>query len=490
MNDHSQSAKCFQWFGRLSPRSVGFRVAFAVNLLVVVCGLGFMILAYQQESRQRLADKSLSLREQAMTLHQAVSGLNRKSIKVQQQFINAVCSRLSNDESPGHHIVVEIDGRAMQSQACNRESEAQLLAIRAAGKSFASASKPTDLLVGKHTESGITVYIAEQMESVRTEIRRQTILRSIGVAAFGLLLAIAVDLVIHKLVNKPLRRLVRTIDRIAAGNYLKTAGKFQGGEFGQVAAAVDSMSLSLARAEAYRQASLDRARRVQENLLPHNSGGNGLDVAFFHRAAEDVAGDYVDIFLTNRGTTILCVADVVGHGIGPAMIAAMLKVLLLDAAEIHDDPSDMVALINRRLTAINLPEAFATMFLAEWRPVTRSLHYINAGHEPALLISKTLPPSLLGTTGPIVGLDSAMVWESLVISIGDGDLLASWTDGITESRNTREELLGRDRLLGAIHSRGPRTPQEMLDVIDQTLLEHAAGRSPSDDCTALAICFV
>jgi serine phosphatase RsbU (regulator of sigma subunit) len=461
----------------------------AVTLLVIVCGMGFLIVDYQQESRQRLADKALALREEAMTIHQGISGLNRKSVEDQQRFINAVCRRMRDDESPGHHIVVEIDGIALQSQAHHRDSEEQLQAILSVGERAAIGLADTGLLVGKHAEAGITVYIGERMASVRTEIRQQAMLRSVGVVMFGLLLAIAVNLVIHKLVHKPLRRLVKTIDSIAAGDYRKTNGRFDGAELAQVAAAVDSMSHSLARAEEHRKASLDRARRVQEHLLPQNGGGNGLDVAFFHNAAEDVAGDYVDVFQTNRGTTIICVADVVGHGIAPAMIAAMLKVLLLDAAEVHDDPGDMLGLLNRRFTAVNLPGDFATVFLAEWRPASRTLCYVNAGHEPALLLSKKKILAQLHSTGIMLGVEPTTAWKTQAVQIAADEYLACWTDGITEAWGNNDELFGRDRLISLIEQGVEAGPRAVIAEVERAIQQHARGRPFSDDCTFLAVCF-
>lgn len=490
MNTQRQTTRCFEWRQQFSANSVGLRVALAVNFLVIVCGLSFLIFDYLQESRQRIADKALALRDQAMTLHQALAGLGKRSVTDQQQFIDAVCGRMSDDDSPGHHIVVEINGKALQSQAHHRDSDEQLLAMRVAGEQTANGVWKSALLVGKHAESGITVYIGEQMANVLVEIRRQALVRSVGVGLFGLVLAIAVNLVIRQLVHKPLRRLVSTIDDITAGNYRKTEGRFDGVELARVAAAVDSMSLSLASAEAHRNAALDRARKVQQSLLPQNSGGNGLEISFFHRAAEEVAGDYLDVFQTARGTSILCVADVVGHGIAPAMIAAILKVLLLNAAEVYGDPRDMLDMVNRRLIAVNLPDAFATMFLAEWSPATQRLRYANAGHEPALLVSKNSAPIQLSSTGPMVGIDNRISWESRDFLVAQGDLLACWTDGITEARNDKDELLGRARLIAAIERRSFASAREMLDAIDLTLMEHISEQPVCDDCTVLAIRFV
>ena len=476
----------FPWDRGLIPTSVGVRVALAVNLLVIVVGIGFLIFAYLSETRQRLADKSLSLREQAMTLHQAVSLVDRKSVADQQRVIDAVCGRMSDEESPGHHIVVEIAGTALQSQAHHRDSDDQLRAIRSSDEHAGIGDG--GLLVGKHSEGGVTVYVGEQMANVKAAIRRQALLRSVGVVAFGLLLAVAINLVIHRLVHKPLRGLVKTIDGIAAGNYGAAAGQFKGAELARLAAAVDSMSGSLAQAGKRRKLALDRARRVQANLLPPNGMGGGLDVAYFHRTAEEVGGDFLDVFQTQAGTTVLCVADVVGHGIAPAMIAAMLKVLLLDAAEVHGDPGDMLRQLNRRFTAVNLPEDFATVFLAVWTPATRTLRYVSAGHEPALLLSNDSAVRL-SSTGAMMGIDPAMAWETQSVQIGPGAFLACWTDGITEAWGTTDEQFSRDRLISLVKHGVGAGPRGVADEVEKAVKEHAGERPLADDCTFVAVRF-
>ena len=140
---------------RLIPNSVSGRVALAVNSLVVITATGFLAFDYHRESHQRLADKAASLREQAVTFHLAVVGYVGEPADRQQRFIDAVCERMSEADSPGHHLVVEADGRVLQSQAHQRASDELLAAVRAA----ADADHPEDaeLIVGRHAEAGVTV---------------------------------------------------------------------------------------------------------------------------------------------------------------------------------------------------------------------------------------------------------------------------------------------------------------------------------------------
>ena len=466
------------WYRRFLPNSVGARSALAVNLLVAGAGIAFVVADYWRESCHRLADKAASLRTQAMTIHQAVVATESASTASRQQLIDAVCSRTSDADFPGHHIVVEAGGRVWQSRTHDRDSDELLAAVRSADKT---------LIIGRHAEDGVTVYAAEKMSNVRPAIRHQVIVNSGGIVVFGLTLSVAITLVLRRLVHRPLRRLVRVIDEITKGKLGATATPDGGEELARLAAAVNTMSQSLAKAESRRRASLDRARQVQENLLPTGRLANGLAWAAYHLAAEDVGGDYFDIIPMADGGTLLCVADVVGHGIPAAMVAAMLKVILLDAAESHNDPGEILCRANRRLAAVTLPEDFVTVFLAKWIPSARALRYASAGHEPGLVQPAGGTPTTLGSTGSLIGIDPDGAWETEEVRVEPGSLLVCWSDGISEAGAAAGTPFGRERLASLVRSCSTGTPDQVVTAIGDAMLKHNPCGLFADDCTAVVV---
>lgn len=473
-------------FSTLTPASVGGRVALAVNLLVAGAAVGFLAFDFHRESHQRLADKVVSLREQAKTFHVAVTGYGGEPADRQQRVIDAVCERMSEADSPGHHLVLEIDGRVLQSQAHHRASDDLLAAVRAA----ADAEHPEDaeLIVGRHTEAGATVYVAEQMSRVRAEVRRQVVVRSAGVLAFCVLLAVAVTAVIRRVVQKPLRRLVRTIDGIAAGDYGTSAGRYAAPELARLAGAVDDMSQALAEAEGRRKAATDKARRIQHHLRPAGDRLPGLDIGVFHLAADEVAGDYYDLMPMPDGTAVVCVADVVGHGVPAAMTAAMLKVLLAEAATAHADPGEMLGWVNRRLAAVTLPEDFATVFLARWEPAAGRLRYASAGHEPALFLPADGAAVWLEATGTLLGIDPGSEWETGEVAVRAGDRLACWTDGLSEAHDAAGRMFGREQVAALVEENRAAAVGEVAERVRAAVLGHAGGGA-ADDCTLLVVRF-
>lgn len=187
---------------------------------------------------------------------------------------------------------------------------------------------------------------------------------------------------------------------------------------------------------------------------------------------------------------MICLADVVGHGIAPAMITAMLKILLLDAAEVHIDPADIVKMVNDRFSAVCLPEDFATAFLGVWMPKSRTLHYINAGHEPALLLSTNEGPLQLSSNGPLIGIDTSSCWEPQLRKILAGDLLVAWTDGIAEAWGTGSEQFGKARIFSIVEQHRSAQPRAVADAIERALIDHVSSANLSDDCTFVAIRFL
>jgi serine phosphatase RsbU (regulator of sigma subunit) len=282
---------------------------------------------------------------------------------------------------------------------------------------------------------------------------------------------------------------VRTIDGIAAGNYGTPAGRYAAVELARLAESVDAMSRALADAEGRRKAATDKARRIQHHLLPERGGLPGLDVGVFYRSADEVAGDYYDLLPMPDGTTVVCVADVVGHGVPAAMIAAMLKVLIAEAAAAHDDPGDMLGWVNRRLTAVTLPEDFATVFLARWNPAAGRLRYASAGHEPALFVPADGPAVALESTGTLLGIDGGSTWETGELSVQGNDLLACWTDGLSEAWDAAGRMFGRERVTALVEENRTATPAVISERVQTAVLGHVGKGTVTDDCTLLVVRF-
>ncbi len=476
--------------GAITKR-IGFQVALAVNLTMAAAVAVFLVYDYLREGHQRLRDSVASLRTQALMIHQGVTGLRESPPEKLNEYLDDVCGRVNDADAPGHHIMVEIDGRVIQARAHHRDSTAIYEAVQSAAADSRSRAnyQGQELIVGHYGQGGVTIFVAEYLADVRRAIRTQMLIRSVGVLFFGAVLALAVTIVIGKVVIQPLHRLTRTIHAIGAGSLGARAGEFRSTELSLLAKALDGMSRSLAEEEERRNLGLAKARRIQQRLLPQAGEVAGLDLAGRHEPAEDVAGDYYDVLPAAGGTFLLCVADIVGHGVPAAMTAAMLKILLLHAADHDAPPGEILRRLNRRFMAVSLPEDFASLFLAKWNPASSILCYASAGHEPGLFVSGDSPPRRMETTGPLIGLAEDMSWDTQSFRVQPGDSLLLLTDGLTEAMSVSGELFGRKRLADLLNRNRTSPPEAILREIEHSLLDHVKGERIADDFTLVVVKF-
>ncbi|MBA4064538.1 MAG: hypothetical protein C0501_12660 [Isosphaera sp.] len=473
-------------------RGIGFHTAVAVNVVLLAGVAGFLVFDAARETRQREREKVTALDEEAMTLHQAVAHLTHHSADEIQAFVDGVCGRMTDAASPGHHIVAEAGGRVYQARAHGRDSDDTVRTVRAAAQApdRRGAIQGEVVVVGTHDEGGVRVFVAERLDTIRREVRTQVALRAAGVLAFGLVLAAAVNLTVYRLVTRPLRRLARTLGAIRAGELGARAGAYKSRELAVLAAAVNDMSRALAADEARRRAAIAHARRVQENLLPKPARAvPGVTIAAVHHPADGVAGDYYDALPLPDGSVLVCVADVVGHGVPAAMVAAVLKVLVLDAAEADPDPGRVVRRVNARFTALGIPDGFASLLVARWCPARQTLWYASAGHEPGLLAAGSDPPVPLDATGTLLGVVEDGEWASLAVPAGSGATLLLLTDGVTEAMDADGVQFGRSRLREVVAGVGSGDPERVVGAVDAGVREHLAGHPPADDYTLVVVRF-
>jgi len=239
------------------------------------------------------------------------------------------------------------------------------------------------------------------------------------------------------------------------------------------------------------QRDIDRARRIQEGLLPQNLPDiPGLSVASRYQPAEKVSGDYFDCFPLDpaqpRGTHCLVMADVSGHGISAAMVMAMFKVLLRREAKVGLAPSAVLDRLNRTLLEQIRGLHFVTVFLAHFDPVTGTLLWCSAGHCPQLLVRASGEVEALEGDGLFVGAFDELGVCDRSLSMARGDTLVLYTDGITEAEGSDGELFEMDRLTVALREARSGSAGEMLQAALASLEAFAPGKALQDDLTLFA----
>jgi sigma-B regulation protein RsbU (phosphoserine phosphatase) len=145
---------------------------------------------------------------------------------------------------------------------------------------------------------------------------------------------------------------------------------------------------------------------------------------------------------------------------------------------------DIVTETNRQLFAGTAPELFTTLFFGVYSNLNGELVYVNAGHLPPLLIrnGQRIP---LEVTGLVIGAFPGMKYESRSIRFETGDLLAAFTDGITEPENPYGEEFGEERLWQLLHREGDRPIDEIIAAVMEEVSAWVSGPTQQDDMTML-----
>ena len=231
---------------------------------------------------------------------------------------------------------------------------------------------------------------------------------------------------------------------------------------------------------------LDRARRFQQALLPRGlpKSFGPLRVASSHQSCETVGGDLYDVLPLAPHRVMLMVADVAGHGVAAALVTGMIKAAVSQALQESGEILPAARAVLDTLAPLG-QQRVITLFLAIADSKKKVLHYLNAGHPPALVWSDGQEKARLMATTPLLSYGIPLSNEPVLTQpFGPGARLAMYSDGLYEVRDPSGGEYGRDRLLQRMaKSRGPL--EEVVTRVMQETRAHAGGRPPEDDLTLL-----
>ncbi len=230
------------------------------------------------------------------------------------------------------------------------------------------------------------------------------------------------------------------------------------------------------------------AREIQINLLPKTSPDiPGFDVAGDCRPAKWASGDYYDYFRMGDGTWCVLVADVTGHGLGPALLMAETRAFLRVLAQSHFDTESLLALANRAIAADVDQGRFVTVFLAKIDPQSRSFIPGAAGHD-AVLLREDGTTMVLKSQGPPLGVLEEMDLDSApTVKFSDGDILLLSSDGIAESESPQKEPFGIDRMVDVARANRDKPAAEIVEALFQAVSRFTGDAPQRDDITAVIV---
>lgn len=258
---------------------------------------------------------------------------------------------------------------------------------------------------------------------------------------------------------------------------------------------------------------MDVARNIQRDFLPESlPRALGVELEAVLEPARQVSGDFYDAFLLpSSGTIVLVVGDVCDKGVGAALFMALFRSLIRASADPVEGgaiqmiggrrtivrqsieaatPADLLTRVagftNDYIARLHgRTNMFATVFLGALDPRSGRLDYVNAGHEPALVLAPDGGIRELRPTGPALGLLPEAAFRPAEATLEPGAGLIAFTDGLVEARSLSGEVFGAGRLRDALRAHGPSAPALVRGVLE-ALRAFTGPAEPHDDVTLLA----
>ncbi len=470
-----------------SSLSLWSQLLLAINVPLVVLVSLFLGYDFRREMADRAHEKQVTLDEEAKTILPAVLEIRHHGDHHVQRYIDTVCARMRDADSPGHHIAVVLPGGVMQAKAHDRASSKVFEAMQLAASTPKARAKVGDreIIVGSAGKGYVAVYVSEEMSHLRRSVRNDVLRRIVGLLILAIFAAIIVNLVLLRLVSDPLTRLVAAVREIAAGKLGIRMEPLSSAELRFLSNEINAMSGALAAADKYRVIQMEKAREIQQHVLPTGREIPGLAIASVFQPADEIGGDYYDIIPMPDGKVLLCVADVTGHGVSAAMSTMLLRTLLHTGAELHPGSTEILAFVNQRFVEATLPGDFATVILVQLDLRTRHLEYVNAGHETGWLLSQSGQHRALESTGLVLGIDEKAAFASRECIFEPGDRLVLVTDGVTEAQGLDGKLFGRKRLIELLQESSHLPLHDVTARLNEALVQFRNGTPSHDDVTVL-----
>ncbi len=335
---------------------------------------------------------------------------------------------------------------------------------------------------------------------VELEVRNRNFLRVIAAASAALL--VLAWFLVSTLVNKPIRRLIAEVEELGRGNLAVRVTIRSRDEIGLLGTAFNRMTgdlraliekNALEHAERERMAGeLHAATTIQTGMLPRIfppfPERSEFDLHAAMLPAREVGGDFYDFFLVDENRLAVVMADVSGKGVPAALFMVIARTLIKNNAQGGKDPSEVFVAVNNLLCENNEADMFVTAFMGYLDIRSGGFSFVNAGHNPPLIRRAGGSFAVLPVTPQLpLAMFEGIPYPIETMTLGPGDSLLLYTDGVTEAMNRERQLFGEARLIESANRVGAAAPRETIQAIKADIDDFTAGEEQYDDITMLAL---
>ena len=312
------------------------------------------------------------------------------------------------------------------------------------------------------------------------------------IAALLLVLVLLVGWIGTRTILRPLYVMVRAWNRLSTGDFTVRLDEHTGDERDTLINAFNDIVPRL-EAHWHLSQSMELARQVQRNLLPAQAPElPGLDLSGDSHYCDQTGGDYYDVFPTGAGgdrSLAVVVGDVSGHGVSAALLMTTARAMIRSMSILEADQARRITLVNHLLFPDTSKTGdFITLFYLEFDMAHRRLHWVRAGHDPALLYDpRTDQFAELTGEGMALGIEADYDFVTSSRPMGAaGQVIVIGTDGIWEAFNPQGEMFGRDRLCQVVREHHLHDARTIRDAVFNAV-KAFAGPHQEDDITLAVV---
>ncbi|HKR10657.1 MAG TPA: SpoIIE family protein phosphatase [Pyrinomonadaceae bacterium] len=225
-------------------------------------------------------------------------------------------------------------------------------------------------------------------------------------------------------------------------------------------------------------------QRFQPTAPPHVDGYELQGISF---PCYEIGGDYYDFIEREDGRLVIALGDVSGKGTAAALLMSSLHAAVHAQSASHDSLVATISAVNRYL-ADNIPaNRFVTLFYAELDPDSGALSFLNAGHNPPLIVHAAGTVEQLASGGLPLGIKPDAEYREGRTQMQPGDVLVIYSDGVTEAVSPTGEEFGPTRLYEVVSRNVEASAAGIRDRIESSLTKFAQGTSAADDITLVIV---
>ena len=252
---------------------------------------------------------------------------------------------------------------------------------------------------------------------------------------------------------------------------------------------IEDLRLTTVEKERYAK-EMEIAKEIQDNFLPEFTPTiPGIELAATTLPAMEIGGDLYDFIPVQKERWGLAIADVSGKGVSAALFMALCSTVIRVSGGAEADPSVVMERANQLIYADGRSSMFITIFYGVLDPATLKFTYVNAGHNPPMLVRGD-PPGVWPLEGGrciALGVVPEVKITSAELMLEPDDLIVMYTDGVTEAFNPQDEEFGEERLMVFLQKHRNDPVQEIINGLVDEVRSFCGSRPQSDDITLVIV---